>query len=123
MLIVIYDFADSIECSRHSKLLHGLFARGRHNYITTIVSTHKFTAQAPILRSNATHMFVFRLRNYSCLQTLIDELSALIDKPTMLSIYQEEINHPFAFLYINLMASDLNNMFMINCHQVIKISD
>ena len=59
-------------------------------------------------------MFVFRLRDYSCLQVLLDELSALIDKRTMMNIYQEAIKEPLSCLMIKLREkTDLNNMFMI----------
>ena len=80
ILIVIDDFADSTEFSRHSKLLHALFTRGRHSQISTIVATQKFSALAPIVRVNASELYVFRLRNYQDLETFINEISALIDK-------------------------------------------
>ena len=64
ILIIVDDFADSPDFSRQSKLLHSLFTRGRHSGISTIVSTQKFAAIHPIIRVNATELFVFRLRNY-----------------------------------------------------------
>ena len=79
-MIVIDDFADSSEFSRHSKLLHALFTRGRHSQISTIVATQKISALAPIVRVNASELYVFRLRNYQDLETSINEISALIDK-------------------------------------------
>jgi hypothetical protein len=39
VLIVIDDFADDAVFTRQSKLLHSLYTRGRHNRISTIVST------------------------------------------------------------------------------------
>ena len=125
ILIIVDDFADAPEFGRSSKLLHGLFTRGRHNQISTIISSQKLTAQSPIIRSNVTDMFVFRLRNYSCLQILLDELSALIDKQTMLYIYiyKEAIKEPWAFLLIKLREKDLNNMFMIGFSKTISITD
>ena len=120
---MIDDVADQPEFGRRSKLLHCLSTRGRHNQISTIISCQRLTAQAPIIRSNVTDMFVFRLRNYSCLQILLDELSALIDKQTMLDIYKEAIKEPWAFLLIKLREKDLNNMFMIGFSKKNKISD
>ena len=80
ILVVVDDFADSPEISRHSKILHGLYTRGRHNSISTITATQKFAAIANIIRVNATELFVYRLRNYRDLETFIEEVSAVVDK-------------------------------------------
>jgi hypothetical protein len=74
------DFADDPSFSRHSKMLHALYTRWRHNSISTITATQKFSAIAPIVRVNATELFVYRLRNYKDLITFIDEASAMLDK-------------------------------------------
>ena len=85
ILVVVDDSADDPRFSRHSKLLHALYTRGRHNSMSTITSTQKFTALSPIIRVNATQLFIYRLRNYSDLQAFIDEVSALLkDKKTLL---------------------------------------
>ena len=63
ILVVIDDFADGPVFARQSKLLHSLYTRGRHNSISTIVSTQKFAAVHPTLRVNATSLIVYRLRN------------------------------------------------------------
>ena len=81
-LAIVDDFADDPSSSRQSKLLHALYTRGRHNSTSTITATQKFASIAPIIRVNATELFVYRLRNYQDLQTFIDEISALMDKKT-----------------------------------------
>jgi len=63
ILVVVDDFADDPRFSRHSKLLHALYTRGRHNSMSVITSTQKFTALSPIIRVNATQLFVYHLRN------------------------------------------------------------
>ena len=87
ILIVIDDFADSTEVSRQSKLLHSLYTRGRHNSCSVITGTQKFSALAPIIRVNATELYVYRLRSYVDLEKFIDEVSAVADKKTLLHIY------------------------------------
>ena len=114
ILIVIDDFADNPEFSRQSRLLHSLFTRGRHSGISTICSTQQFTALHPILRVNASELIVFRLRNYSDLITFLDEVCALIDKQTLLQIYNLATGEPFSFLYCNLTAKKKDDIFMIN---------
>lgn len=124
VLIIVDDFADSPEFSRHSKLLHSLYTRGRHSGITTITSVQKGTALHPIIRVNASQMVIYRLRNYSDLQLVIDELSALFnDKKTLQDIYNLATSEPFSFLYVDLTSKDINNMFHIRFNKKIMIED
>ena len=80
VLVIIDDFADSIEFTRQSRILHGLYTRGRHHMISTITSTQKFNAIDTIIRVNATDLYVYRLRNTKDLDTFIEEVSAVLDK-------------------------------------------
>ena len=121
ILIVVDDFADSPEFSRHSKILHALYTRGRHNSISTITATQKFNAISPIIRVNITELYVYRLRNYKDLETLLEELSALIDRKTLLNIYNLATDEPYSFLFVNLRARSVNNMFCINSNKKIEI--
>ena len=103
-LIIVDDFADDPTFSRNSKLLHSLFTRGRHSMISTIVATQKFSAIHPIIRTNATELFVYRLRNYKDLESFLEELSALYDKKTLLELYKYATDAPYSFLYVKLTA-------------------
>ena len=82
ILIVIDDFADEPSFTRHSKLLHSLFTRGRHNSISTIVSTQKFASIHPTIRVNATALIVYRLRSAKELEAMVEEVSGLVSKRT-----------------------------------------
>jgi hypothetical protein len=98
--VVVDDFADDVRFSRNRKWLHALFTRGRHSQISTILSTQTFTTIHPIIRVNASELYVFRLRNYSDLQSFLDEFGGVCaDKQTRLEIYKEATNDPFSFLY------------------------
>ena len=114
VLVVVVDFADDPSFSRHSKVLHSLFTRGRHNSISNIVSTQKLTAIAPIIRVNDTFLIVYRLRNSKDLETFLEELSAMLPRKELIELYQLATKEPYSFLYINLVAKTLNNMFYIN---------
>jgi hypothetical protein len=113
ILIVIDDFADSAEFSRRSKLLHSLFTRGRHSQISTIVATQKFTALHPIIRVNASELYVFKLRNRQDLDTFVDEVSAIADKNTILDLYKIATEEAFSFLYVKLTSKHKDDIFMI----------
>ena len=82
--------------------------------ISTIVATQKFVAIHPIIRTNATELFVYRLRNQKDLDAFLEELSALYDKKTLLRLYQHATEAPYAFLYVKLTASNRNDMFYLN---------
>ena len=117
ILVIVDDFADDPSFSRHSKWLHSLFTRGRHNSISTVVSTQKFTAIAPIIRVNATFLIVYRLRNSQDLETFLEELSAILPRKELVELYQLATKEPYSFLCINLVAKTLNSMFYINFQQ------
>ena len=122
ILIVVDDFADSPSFSRNSKLLHSLFTRGRHSQISTIVATQKFNALSPIIRVNASDLYVFRLRNYSDLQTFLDEVSAIADKNLILEMYSLATDQPFSFLTFKLTAKNKNDIFMIRFDKKLKFN-
>jgi hypothetical protein len=113
ILIVVDDFADDVKFSRNSKLLHSLFTRGRHSQISTIVATQKFNALSPIIKVNASDLYVFRLRNFSDLQAFLDEVSAIAPKDVILEMYNLAVAEPYSFLTVKLTAKDKNKQFLI----------
>ena len=123
ILIIIDDFADDPSFTRHSKMLHSLYVRGRHNMISTITATQKFNAIHPIIRVNATELYVYRLRNMKDLDTFIDEVSAVLDKKSLLEIYHMATSEPYSFLYVKLTAKDKNEMFYQSFNHRFKIKD
>ena len=54
---------------------------------------------------------MFRLRSQLDLSAVVDELSALYDKKTLLSIYNKATEEPFSFLYVLLTAKKKEDMF------------
>ena len=101
ILIVIDDFADDAVFTRQSKLLHSLYTRGRHNSISTIVSTHKFAAIHPIIGVNATSLVVYRLRNNRELEGFLEEVSGLSSKKELLSVYKVATEDEYAFFLMS----------------------
>jgi hypothetical protein len=111
ILVVIDDFADDPSFTRQSKLLHSLYTRGRHNSISTIVSTQKFCAIHPIIRVNATSLIVYRLRNQKEVDSFLEEVSGLITKKDLFEIYKQATHEEYSFLYVNLVSKTINDMF------------
>ena len=108
--IICDDFADNPKVVRKG-ILDTLFVRGRHFNITTIVASQKYRLLSPVIRVNATALFVFKLRNRSDLQAVIEENSALLDTKTLMRMYQAATTEPFSFLYIDLTAHEVDTMF------------
>ncbi len=122
ILIVVDDFADDVKFSRNSKLLHSLFTRGRHSQISTVVATQKFNALSPIIRVNASDLYVFRLRNYSDLQAFLDEVSAIAPKDVILEMYHLATDEPYSFLTVKLTSKDRNKIFTIRFDKQLTIN-
>ena len=121
VLIIIDDFADDPRFVRSSKLLHSLYTRGRHSYISVITATQVFNALHPIIRKNATDLYVYKLRNNKDLESLIEELSALAPKKVLLEMYSLATTEPYSFWYINLMAKNISDMFYIRFEKKMSI--
>jgi ABC-type dipeptide/oligopeptide/nickel transport system ATPase component len=113
ILIIIDDFADSPQFTRHSKLLHGLYTRGRHSFISTITAVQGFTTLASIIRKNLTQLYIYKLRNAKDLETIVEELSAICDKKELLDMYRMATLDAYSFWYINLLAKKTSDMFFI----------
>ena len=54
--------------------------------------------------------------------TFIMEQSALVDKQTLMKIYQAKVNdQPFSFLFVKLRESDVNKILMVRFEKEIHI--
>ena len=113
VLIIVDDFSDDAQFSRHSSILWSLYTRGRHNHLSRICRIQKWKSLANIVRVNATELYVYRMRNQNDLESLLEELTGLYDKRTLLDIYNAATKEPYSFLSIYLMAKDKTNMFFL----------
>ena len=113
VMLVVDDHADN-PSSMHKAggLLETLYVRARHWGISTIVSSQKLKLISPTVRVNLTALFVFRLRSsQDLLEGVIREYSALIDSKTLLAMYRKATERPYGFLYVNLLAKTVQDMF------------
>ena len=121
ILIVVDDHADDLNFVRHSKLLHGLATRGRHQAISFILSTQKYRSLANIIRLNASSLYIFKLKNQAELDSFIEESSALVDKKALLEMYKEATKEPYSFFYININSKDINQTFYIRFEKAFQL--
>ena len=122
-MVIVDDHVDDPNVSRNSQLLHNLFTRGRHSQISTLVSTQQFAALSQLIRVNAESLYVFRLRNNKYLAICLEDISAIVDKNTLLKKYKRATDESVGFLFVQLNASDKQNMCLINFDSYIEIAD
>jgi hypothetical protein len=70
ILILLDDVADDKQLCRNSRLLNSLYVRGRHDAISVITSVQYYHTLSPVIRVNATQLYVFKLRNQRDLESL-----------------------------------------------------
>ncbi len=80
ILIVFDDLLDDVRMMKHNSLLNSLFIRGRHMWISTIVSSQVYRGVSSIVRKNITDMFLFKIPNQLEFDAIAEEVSALADK-------------------------------------------
>ena len=90
---------------------------------STITATQTFNALSPIIRVNATELYVYRLRHMKDLETCIDEVSAVLDQKTILELYRTATSAPYSFLYVKLMAKNRDDMFFENFDKILIVKD
>ena len=67
-------------------------------------------------------LFIFKQRNVKDLITFLDEFSAMVDKKTLMRMYEIATEKKFNFLYINLRAADADHMFYWNLDKRLIVS-
>ena len=102
-------------------ILAKLYFRGRPLGISTLVSTQKLKAISSAIRANLQFLFVWRLRNYAELDGLLEELSAIHDKKTLLAMYNQAVNQPYNFWNV-ILVNRPDDMFWdgMKRRQVVK---
>ena len=122
--VIVDDFADDPSVchqtggySAGGSMLNTLFVRGRHAFISTLVSTQKLRLLASTIRVNAQFLLVWRLRNRLELQSLLEELSAVHSVKTLQEMYDLATREPYSFWYINLTAKTPEEMFYVRFEQ------
>ena len=112
-LVVIDDFADQPELHRKTGdgALDTLFIRGRHTQISTWVSSQKLRLISAAVRVNMQFICIWRLRNQLELEAVLEELTALLPKQELLSMYQEATREPYSFWFIYYLKNKANMFY------------
>ena len=125
VLIVVDDMADAshILHATGNSILNSLFIRGRHAYLSVWVASQRPNLVSSIIRTQMSALFIFKQRNVKDLITFLDEFSAMVDKKTLMRMYEIATEKKFNFLYINLLAADADHMFYWNLDKRFIVSE
>ena len=85
--------------------------------ISTFILTQKLRLAGSILRVNAQAMIIFGLRNGLERNSIFEELRRIYDKKTWLEMYAISTREPYSFMYVNLAAQKVENMFWYKFEQ------
>jgi hypothetical protein len=121
ILIVLDDLSENKEFLRGNRVLQALYTKGRHLSISTVISIQNYRSVAPVIRKNLTFLIVFKLRNQSDLDSILEEFSNITNKKQLQKIYELATEEKYSFLYINFMAHNPNDIFKIKFEKRIKI--
>ena len=135
-LLVVDDMADNEKFSRHSNLLNQVYVRGRHNALTVITSVQAYKSTMKKYKGQFQTVFFFKMRNYNEMETMTEELAAMLINKKMLAdtkhiaeakrlvleISNEATSEPCSF-FCNLAKNDIHEAFMKNFTHRILLSD
>ena len=108
--VVCDDFANERRVVRGG-VLERLYLRGRHINVSVFVLTQYYRLLSPAIRTNATCLACFRMRNVKDLEAILEENSALVHKDKLKIMYEKAVSKPFGFLLILLTERDVEKMF------------
>jgi hypothetical protein len=111
--ICIDDFADDRRMVRNSQQLQMLYARGRHNAVSTLTLVQRYRVLNPIIRVNATDLIIYRLRSLHEEDAVVEENSAVIGKQELIQLLREVTAKDHNFLWLRLTAKP-DEMFWQN---------
>ena len=95
------DLADN-KRAMGSGLLRELMMRGRHSWISTILSTQKLRCIDHSCRLQMTCLACFQVRCKRVWDVVLEESSAAIDPKVLQQMYDLATSDPYGFLFINL---------------------
>ena len=121
ILIILDDVADDPKITRESATLTGLYLRGRHAGISTILSTQVYKV-SPQIRRNITCAMYWKPRNLSDWRAIVDENSKLAgSREDMEAIFEEATREKHSFLYIDYTAEP-GHYFWANFTDQLRVS-
>jgi DNA polymerase III delta prime subunit len=113
VLICLDDWADRTDIvHRMGGIFTTLFVRARHYACSVMVLTQKLSVISTTARVNFRALLVWKLRNAKELESLLEELSAIYPRNTLLEMYNLATEEPYSFWYVDLMKPKQDAFFV-----------
>ena len=126
VILIIDDFSDRPDVLHKTggdDVLATLYVKCRHYFISVLSSVQKFKSIANVVRSNATCYFIGRLKSSIELNHgILEEMSAIVDRATLLEMYQRATRQPHSFFFIDLSRAT-GPRFFINFETELRKSE
>ena len=74
------------------------------------IASQRPNLTSSIIRTQMPSLIIFRQRNRKDYDIFVDEFSGSVDKKTLIQMYDIATKDKYNFLYINLLANDVDNM-------------
>ena len=111
ILFIIDDLADD-KRTMGCNLIRELMLRGRHSYISTILSTQKMRAIDHACRLQFTAIAQFAVRSMKDWEVIKEEFTAAIDPKVLQKMYDiATTSDPYGFLFIDLKHNKFYRSF------------
>ena len=101
MLFIVDDLADD-KRTMGCQLIRELLLRGRHSWVSTILSTQKMRAIDHACRLQFTGIFQFQCRSKRDWEVVLAEFAASIDPQSLQEMYDIATSDEYGFLFLNL---------------------
>ena len=122
VLFIVDDFADDERLHRGHTALASIAIRGRHFGASLWVSTQKYRALAPVIRTNLTALFCWPPANRLERKAIIEEISGRYSPEEIEEMLQHVSQRPFGFLFVDLKTSDPDRLFQDSLVQYLRPS-
>ena len=126
--IIVDDFADDPRvvhsqsgAAAGGSMLNTLFIRGRHSCISVLVASQKLRSLSSLMRVNTQFYLIGKLRSSLELEAVLEEITAVHDKKTLLQMYNKAVSEPHGFWYINLTKRP-EEMFYMSFHTRMNVA-
>lgn len=109
-LLVIFDDMIQDRDAVRGRQIERCFTKGRHEMVSCWVSSQAYRKVSNIVRMNADHEAIWKLRNGQDLHAWLEENSAIIGVDRLMEVYKKATDKPYGYLWLKKTATDVNDL-------------
>ena len=113
-LLVIFDDMIQDRDAVRGRQIERCFTKGRHENVSCWVSTQAYRKVSNIVRMNADHEAIWKLRNGQDLSAWLEENTAIVGRERLLEIYNLATGPRFGYLWLKKTAHEIDDLLHPN---------